>query len=106
TRRVYTEDSPITITSPLNNTQFFITPTGGKQKIALRSEGASGFLFWYIDNQFFGKIKAPKEIFWQLSPGQHNISVMDEKGRSDSITIEVLSLSSPAVLPLKPLELQ
>lgn len=89
------EPQKLTITSPLPQSQFFLTPEGRGQKIALRCEGSKDILFWYLDNEFFGQSKAPKELFWKLSPGRHSISVMDEQGRSDSISIEVLSLSSP-----------
>lgn len=100
----------INITSPLPESKIFMSNDQRVQKIPLRSEGASGKIFWFVDQEFYTEQEPGDNILWTLSPGKHVISLMDEGGRSAKTEFRVVpigsALSTKAMVPLLSLEVE
>ena len=65
------------------------------QEIPLQAESlmAGARLSWFVDGEFLGTAAAEERLWWQPSPGRHEIVVMDEAGLSSRRRLEVRSRS-------------
>jgi len=65
-----------------------------QQEIPLEAECPSGSqrLAWFVDGAFIGETPARERLFWQPSPGKHELLVEDDNGQSASRTLEVKAL--------------
>ena len=99
----------IHVTSPLPESKIFMSNDHRVQKIPLRCEGASGKVFWFVDQEFYTVQEPGENILWSISPGKHVISLMDEGGRSAKVEFRVVpigsSLGTEAMVPLLNLEM-
>ena len=80
------------ITSPLPGAHLLLTPGKGRQKIPLRAEGAKGQIHWFMDLVHLGVQNPGEEFFWELGPGRHTVSLLDEEGRTAKAVFEVEDL--------------
>lgn len=100
----------IQITSPLPESKIFMTNDQRVQKIPLRCEGASGKIFWFVDQEFYAAQEPGENILWRISPGRHVIALMDESGRSARVEFRVAPIGSiagaEAMAPLLTLEVE
>lgn len=46
-------------------------------------------LSWYVNRQFIGKAPNSETLFYEASPGQHAVTVVDDQGRTASTVLEV-----------------
>lgn len=80
------------IISPLENTSYFLRKDDEKRNkinLAAASDADSGELFWFANQLFIGKCDRGQELLWSPEPGDYTLSVLDNYGRSDSISLKV-----------------
>ena len=83
---------PPHITSLLRGTEYIYrrkTPEKNKVLLYASSDADTTELIWFDGSNFIGKADPSQVLEWKLLPGSHEITVTDQKGRSDSITILV-----------------
>ncbi|MCR5217291.1 penicillin-binding transpeptidase domain-containing protein, partial [Treponema sp.] len=83
---------PPKITSLLGGSDYIYRPKDPeKNKVLLyaSSDADTNELLWFNGPDFIGRAKSGQILEWELKPGIHEITVTDQKGRSDSITISV-----------------
>ncbi|MGI5173489.1 penicillin-binding protein 1C [Treponema sp. OMZ 840] len=83
---------PPKIVSPLKNTLYvFRTSTPEKNKIILSAvtDADTSEIFWFAGSSFITRC-APSETYeWQPFSGTYELTVTDNKGRSDSRTVKI-----------------
>ena len=99
----------VSIISPHPGARYFITPLGGEQKFALKSEGAVLPVYWFVGGAFWGKQESAAPIFWTMKEGRFTVSLVDGKGRTatswmavDSIEKEPGQSAGPSSMELIP----
>lgn len=50
-------------------------------------------LCWFANKQYLGKVSRDKSLFWEPKPGIYVVRVVDDYGRSDSISITVHAIN-------------
>lgn len=102
---------PVSIISPHPGARYFITPLGGEQKFALKSEGAALPVYWFVGGLFAGKQERADPVFWTLKEGRFTVSLVDGRGRTasswmvvDSIEKEPEQSAGPSSIELIPLD--
>lgn len=93
------------IVSPLPGSKYFLTPFGGDQKTALKAEGATPPVYWFVGGKFIGKQEGTVPLFWILEKGTHSVSLVDSRGKTATSRITVESIAkdpaeSPGQAPL------
>lgn len=83
--------SNLTIVSPLAEATYYMAPLALEQKIPLRSEGANGKVWWYLDGRFIGSVSATDTFFYRFPDGRHSLSVSDGAGGSAKTIFNVVS---------------
>ncbi len=48
-------------------------------------------LFWFVDREYIGKVKAGETLFWPGSPGEYIVKAVDNIGRAAEARIKVLT---------------
>ncbi len=62
-----------------------------KPRIQLKTLGAQGKIFWFINAKLTYSLPGSESIYHQFSqPGRYQITVVDETGQSDSINLTVI----------------
>jgi penicillin-binding protein 1C len=83
----------IEIVSPVSGGRYIISSASSeKQKIPFRAEGGYERLYWFVDGVFAGESSTVLPLFCALTPGDHNISVMDSLGRSAATSVEIVTI--------------
>ncbi|WP_424410603.1 penicillin-binding protein 1C [Pasteurella sp. PK-2025] len=80
------------ITSPMTQRDYYLKSQSAQNGIALSAIAAGDVhtLFWFINHAFVGESLPTKPFIWQpTSSGQYQISVVDDQGRSASVSITV-----------------
>jgi penicillin-binding protein 1C len=59
--------------------------------LAAAADADAGWLYWFVDDRFVGKAPSGEPLLWPPGSGIHDILVVDDLGRSDSmrVTVEV-----------------
>lgn len=86
--------APLTIVSPVAGAVYFLAPFDAQRKIPLRSEGAQGQVWWYLDGRYAGTSSAQETFFCPIPDalgGDHVVGVMDALGRSAEAAVKVLT---------------
>lgn len=47
-------------------------------------------VYWFANEEFLGKTKAQKPLFWKMRPGAYKLRVIDDHGRADVRQLNVL----------------
>ncbi len=87
-----TKTYPPQITSLLSKTDYIYRPKSPDKNTVLlyaATDPETTELIWFCGDNFIGRAKPGQILEWQLKPGVHEITVTDQKGRGDSITISV-----------------
>jgi hypothetical protein len=83
------------ILSPRANTFFFIKPglKPEKQEILVEAEAAAGAgpLSWFVDGRFWLSADPGERLWLPPSPGPHEIKVLDQLGKGDSVRIDIIA---------------
>ena len=96
--------STLEIVSPVSGGRYIISSASReRQKIPFRAEGGYERLYWFVDGLFTEDSIPSLPIFCALSPGEHNISVMDATGRTASTKVDVatIEVKSEQILDLR-----
>lgn len=84
---------PPQILSPMTGTDYvYRTKDESRNKLILQasSDADSTELIWFCDSEFIART-SPKEIYeWNCPLGNHEITVIDSKGRSCSVYVNVI----------------
>ncbi|MBR1602230.1 MAG: penicillin-binding protein 1C [Synergistaceae bacterium] len=89
-KRIYRK-SPLNIVAPVDGSSYIFAPFDLERRIAFRSEGAAGQVYWYMDGEYLGSAAASANFFHGVTDGEHIIGVTDQDGRSASINISVMT---------------
>ena len=66
-------------------------PAGGNElPFAASVSSDAEKVFWFVDNRFVGETPAGAAFFWRAEPGTHYLQVIDNLGRTNSLTFEVI----------------
>lgn len=79
------EWSQVRILSPKKNAAYIITDQSDILPLTSTGEGT---LYWFIDGEP-AAVTEGENTFWKMTPGQHKIYVIDEKGSTDSVVFTV-----------------
>ncbi|MBR1419383.1 MAG: hypothetical protein IJ576_10500, partial [Synergistaceae bacterium] len=89
-KRIYRK-SPLNNVAPVDCSSYIFAPFDLERRIAFRSEGAAGQVYWYMDGEYLGSAAASANFFHGVTDGEHIIGVTDQDGRSASINISVMT---------------
>ncbi len=84
---------PPDIVSPLANTEYVIRAEDDDRKSLVLEASADADateLFWFSGNVFIGRTRPREKLLWKPEIGTYALSVVDSKGRSDSIPVKVI----------------
>lgn len=84
---------PPEIISPMTGTDYiFRTKDISKNKILLHAVGDAdtGELLWFDGSNFLGRTLKGKTLEWRPKPGRYQITVTDDKGRSDWVDVNII----------------
>ncbi len=78
------------IISPSESYEYLLEK-GGEQKILLEAASRSDVKIhhWYIDDEYYRKTESGEKLFFKPNAGRIKITCIDDKGRDESIFIEV-----------------
>ena len=83
--------SRLGIISPIPGASYFAAPLDNERRIPLKTEGARGKVWWYLDGEYIGTSTGDTAFFHDVPDGEHTISAADEGGRSDSVRVKVFT---------------
>ncbi len=88
-------DRPISLVYPRRNTQIYIPKDLGNErsKVVFKAihRDPTSRLFWHLNNTFLGMTETFHQQAVWINAGKHELTVVDESGRSVSQHFEVLS---------------
>lgn len=77
------------ITSPVNGGLIILDEAGGA--LPLRCEGASGLVYWFVNEELYTVVPAGFTPVLSLTPGRQRVSMIDSEGRTAAVEFEVLA---------------
>jgi penicillin-binding protein 1C len=84
------------ITSPLPGATIRLTREG--EALPLKSEGALGPVWWYVDGEFFAVAGPGRTPILPLTPGQHVVTLVDNQNQTAKSEFRAtMALGSPEV---------
>ena len=81
----------LSIISPVPGASYFAAPFDVERRIPMKSEGADGNVWWYLDGKYIGRSKGESAFFHGVPDGEHVVSVVDESGRSAKVSVRVFT---------------
>ena len=78
--------------SPVNGQEIVFDPSlpSNQQKLALRARGPQGGrLWWFVDGQLAGECAGDQPMWWEPTPGEHEIRVAEASGQAANVAIRV-----------------
>ncbi|MBQ6971646.1 MAG: penicillin-binding protein 1C [Synergistaceae bacterium] len=85
------KNTRLSIISPIPGASYFTAPFDTARKIPLKSEGSKGIVYWYVDGKYAGMSEAGQTFFHGIDDGEHVVSVLDSKGRTDAVRVKVFT---------------
>jgi len=88
-------ESGLVIRSPSPNQQIVLESDvpSDKQRVALiaarNSKGTSQKLWWFVDDHEFATSTETQKLWWQPTPGDHEIRALNETGQSAAVKVRV-----------------
>lgn len=73
---------PPQISSPLPNVIYHIQPSQQRIAFSATVDGNIKSLYWFINQNYLGKTSVNTPLFWRAKPGDFQVRVVDDKGRS------------------------
>jgi penicillin-binding protein 1C len=91
TTRAARRGTRLDIVSPAHGAVYLLDPTLRRdfQALSLRASGGTGMVEWRVNGKTVGREAAHRPVSWPLRPGDHQVSVRDDRGRSASVAIRV-----------------
>lgn len=93
----------VLITSPLPGARYLLAPGGRWQPIALRAEGVTYPVHWYVNGKYYGEQERDDTpLYWLPPGGEHRLSLLDARERVGfaDVTVTDLAASMEEDLPL------
>ena len=85
----YSENGPHII-SPSTNFEYMIEENSDQELLLMaESDATVKTHYWFVNNNYYKKCKPGERVFLKAHPGNLNITCLDDKGRDESITIDV-----------------
>ena len=81
----------LSIISPVPGASYFAAPLDSERKIPMKTEGAKGKVWWYLDGEYIGASDSEKTFFHDVPDGEHVISAADENGHSAVVNVKVFT---------------
>lgn len=84
---------PPEIVSPMTKTDYVFRKSDKRRnKIMLYavSDADTTELLWYCGSDYIGRTPPGKTLEWEPNPGRYEVTVSDQKGRSDSVFVSVV----------------
>ncbi|MBQ7543781.1 MAG: penicillin-binding protein 1C [Synergistaceae bacterium] len=81
----------LSIISPVPGASYFAAPLDNERRIPMKTEGASGSVWWYLDGKYIGTSRAESTFFHDIPDGEHVVSAVDEAGRSAKVDVKVFT---------------
>ncbi len=80
------------ITSPQPSVEYHahINDTSEAVVFNANADGEVHTLYWFINNQYLGNSKPNEPFSWHPQPGQYHVRAVDDHGRSDTTTMQVV----------------
>lgn len=83
------------IVSPMPGARYMLTPGASRQPIALKADGVTYPVHWYVDGAYLGEqTRADLPLYWQPAGGDHEISLLDARERVGSASVPVTDLGA------------
>jgi penicillin-binding protein 1C len=85
---------PPFIISPLSNTTYVLQEGNSRFNQLVLLAGADqdgGELFWFANAMFLGRARPNERFTWAPDPGLWNLAVVDSRGRSAGLTLQVVT---------------
>lgn len=83
--------SELKIISPVPGASYFAAPFDSERKIPMKTEGAEGRVWWYVDGEYIGTSRGESTYFHDIPDGEHLVSAVDEAGRSAKVDVKVFT---------------
>ncbi len=84
------EQSVLAILYPQDKTEIIIPKDfdGQPEKVVAEAthEGLNNILFWHLDNRYVGQTNGNHQMALDISPGEHQLSVLDENGNQSVVS--------------------
>jgi membrane carboxypeptidase/penicillin-binding protein PbpC len=84
---------PPAIISPLANTTYIVQEAGSRfnELVLLASaDQDGGDLYWFANSLFLGRGRPNERLLWAPEPGLWDLSVVDARGRSAGLRLNVI----------------
>lgn len=84
---------PPEIVSPMSGTDYVFRKSDTKRnKLVLYavSDADTSELLWYCGSDYIGRSQPGKTMEWSPQPGRYELTVSDQKGRSDSVIVSIV----------------
>lgn len=81
----------LSIISPVPGASYFAAPLDLERKIPMKTEGAEGRVWWYLDGEYIGTSRGENTFFHDVPDGEHTVSVADESGHSAAVKVKVFT---------------
>lgn len=84
------EDAP-EITSPMLSLDYALQSnrlTETQIPFSALTSSDTAMLYWFVGNEFVGKVKADEPFMWKPKLGRFNVTVMDDHGRSANMRLK------------------
>ena len=81
----------LVITSPIAEAVYVSAPLDLQQRIPMRTEGAIGRVWWYLDGTYIGSSLPNETFFHRVPDGHHTLGAVDEEGRSALTNVSVVT---------------
>ncbi len=84
------KDKEMAIQSPVNGMEYILMKNDS-HSIMLKCDAGNdvSFIYWYLNDKFFGKSKPETPLFFTPSAGEVKVSCTDDKGRTSHVKIFV-----------------
>ncbi|MBN2528893.1 MAG: penicillin-binding protein 1C [Deltaproteobacteria bacterium] len=86
------ELASLKITSPKNRLVYAVRSDSHEEEkvpFTAQSSGDANVLFWFVNGAPIGRAAPGETLFWPPRPGTFQVAVLDDQGRSDSLTVHI-----------------
>ena len=80
------------ITSPQSSIEYHAHINDANEAVSFsaNADGEVHTLHWFINNQYLGSSSPNESFSWHPQPGQYQVRVVDDQGRSDAANMQVV----------------
>lgn len=81
-------DNSLRIAMPVHNKEYIFEKASDRQlQLSCYADKNVEWIYWYINNKFYKKCRAPEKIFFRPDEGINKVSCSDDKGRNSDVVI-------------------